>query len=477
MKSLLVALFMSVLSTQIPSSALAQNQVLSITGLTEDAHSSSAFKGIEETAAIINSDTKRASILYLHGIGWTQNGNLAADFTQSLARFYGTEFFGVDKPRSGTKCLQSDVGSGIKIRTNLKTNWFQTDLKNEHLWINQIGCMDRLIVNRGGETEFYIYRLFWDNNFWNAIQHGYVGYDDFKYYGDVKTDPDKPASVQPRHQRIAELREGEIRYLKDNIINYGFSDSALYIGPAGDLMREAVATALCLAAKDTNKNSIFEQVGRPGFKSEHRVTNRTLACNTSDAPTKELAIISESMGSRIIYDVFQDTHFSKDNKLLGDLIQKEPEVYMLANQIPLIGVGEIEKGYKKQQISASDPRKAHLIAFSDVNDLLTYELVPYMHQLWLRSYSSGKNQGQSHKSRNVFTGGERSNVGHDLATMVGFNITDVRTNFGNFNQAEDKFAESLRIHQEMIKEDEVIQLILCGAVDGEARGKFGDCRN
>ena len=137
------------------------------------------------------------------------------------------------------------------------------------------------------------------------------------------------------------------------------------------------------------------------------------------------------MGSRIIFDVLQDSHFSNDDLIIKEILTNSPEVFMLANQIPLIGVGEIQPGYKRERIGSLNSPKAHLIAFSDVNDLLTYELVPFTHQLWLRSYSSDK-QGRSHKSRASVTTQKRAEIGKEISDKIGFDITDVRTNFGGF---------------------------------------------
>jgi len=132
--------------------------------------------------------------------------------------------------------------------------------------------------------EFVLYRVFWDNIFWDNVQFAHVGQDDNR--GSSKD--------------IAGLRRKYNRVLKDDLVNYGFSDAVMYLGPAGGEIRNAIRGAMCSAALDAAGQSFASQGDRVSYnaicrKASHQVLN-----------TNQFAFVTESLGSKITFDVMQE---------------------------------------------------------------------------------------------------------------------------------------------------------------------------
>lgn len=456
---------------------------LIINGLTDHKPGIGSFRGIEHFKEPLEDGRYKVSIVYFHGIGWTQrNGKLASDFADAIGLAYGPDFALKSGHKAGTRCPVSDGPyprdfGGLNIRPSSSGVTFNTDLAGDFLWIYHIGCVDRQILNAGGDLEYHIYRLFWDDLFWNALQVAYVGYDDYALYGDVGADANESGVFQPNDQRIAERRRAVSRALKDELITYGLSDAALYLGPAGEYLREAVKAAICLAAADNpeSSDSLFNALEHESRTSEMRSISVADSCSSKSKKQNKLVFVAESMGSRALFDVLQEAHFKRENNLLKRVTSESPAIYLLANQIPLMGLGRLNQSGASYAKGPAQRTMGTLIAFSEVNDLLTYELVPYAEQLWLRSVGSIQEIRNRHRERRSLTGIKNVEVRERIASAIGFDIVDVRVEFADSFQNMESFADPFQAHAGLNREQFITQIIICGAENGISKGVPGEC--
>lgn len=295
--------------------------------------------------------------------------------------------------------------------------------------------MDRTILQVGDNLEFAVYRVFWDEIFWNELQFAHVGQDDY----------------QGTSKEFAGQRRKYNRILKDDLVNYGFSDAVMYLGPAGAQIRRAVKGAMCSAALDA---AGFD------FQRQGSSVSQENVCSTANNTTLQLnqfAFVTESLGSKIMFDLMQDAQQDGKDTAIDDLIAGS-EVYMLANQLALLSLSDLSLTPKGTiPTSASTIDRPRLVAMSEINDFLTYELIPFIEQVHKRSFSNG-----------YATGGLNSVAERkEVIEKIGFDMVDVRLEFA------DKLVPILKglvdpkdAHSGHASEEVVMRLILCGAKDG-----------
>jgi hypothetical protein len=111
----------------------------------------------------------------------------------------------------------------------------------------------------------------------------------------------------------------------------------------------------------------------------------------------DYAVVTHSLGSRIIIDSLQEIAGETSNEgefqeppqvvnMLKELKNKKIPIIMLANQLPLLQLGrdkpkvtgQIDQYCRRNGTKLKDRlfRELHILAFSDPNDLLSYELPP-----------------------------------------------------------------------------------------------------
>jgi len=214
-------------------------KVLDINALSSDRDNNGSFKGLERLAerAPDSGQNIRVNIIYLHGIGYIENPDdapLANAFISGVADAYnGT----VEEKVVASRCGRDDEDEDTRLYnsiqiTDTKTRTYKTTLPGSKLQLSELACMDRQILKVDGNIEYVIYRVFWDDIFWDSLQAAHVGQDAF---GKQETG------------FLASLRRKYNGQLKDKLVNYGFSDAVLYLGPAGEQIRNAVRGAMCSA--------------------------------------------------------------------------------------------------------------------------------------------------------------------------------------------------------------------------------------
>lgn len=191
------------------------------------------------------------------------------------------------------------------------------------------------------------------------------------------------------------------RYLREGLVDDGFSDALAYSGKAGERIRNVVRKAICYSMSGKLDGNDACDLG----SDNHR-----------------FAFITHSLGSRVVFDALHvgEEEFAKaknDNKLMLELdamkeaSAKTVAIYMLANQLPLLevagvsGAADKESGavgakafisgdatapetgligrFRQDRIKALNKvfvlqatmmPPVSIAAFSDPNDLLSYSL-------------------------------------------------------------------------------------------------------
>ena len=404
-----------------------------------------SFKGLEYLADPVPGTLKnRVNIIYLHGIGWTEdrnNGQLAEDFLGGIAKAYDLD---ETDGLITTLCGETPYDPTAKPTPHIiikadGTKYFETAIPGSKLKLDDLVCMDKQTLAIDDNLEFVLYRVFWDNIFWDNLQFAHVGQDD-----------DRGSSKD-----IARLRRKYNRILKDDLVNYGISDAVMYLGPAGQDIRNAIRGAMCSAALDASGHSFAAQ----GTSVTHSEICRRSSFR--DFQTNQFAFVSESLGSKIALDVMQES-LSDGRETVHDEMIAGSETYMLANQIPLLALSDLSTRQSQPIAKLSNEDRPKIIAMSELNDFLGYELVPFYEQLWKRSIRPEQNNLQSLSEP----------MREKLIADIGFEMIDMRIEFA------DKIIPVLKVfvdpndaHKGHADEPELMLYMLCGAENGQLNSK------
>ena len=421
--------------------------VLAINSLENPLPNSGSFKGLEKLAnPIAGGEKRRINIIYLHGIGYTEDRSasdqLAVEFLDGIAGAYNLD---ASSGLVTTLCGEAPITEADKAKTHIylradQPRIYETVIPGSQLTLNDLVCMDKQVLQIAGSLEFVVYRVFWDNIFWDSLQFAHVGQDDDR--GDSED--------------IAQQRRKFNRLLKDDLVNYGFSDAVMYLGPAGAEIRQAVYGAMCSAALDASGISFAAQ----GDKDKRLAVGS--ACNqaANAAQNKnQFAFVTESLGSKIIFDVMRGAMTDGRNTIHDEMIRNS-ETYMLANQIALLSLSNLSADPAKLADSYLPAQRPRIIAMSEVNDFLSYELIPFYKQLYKRSlrkdvlYNSAFNE----KRR------------EDVINTIGFDVVDMRLEFADkIIPFVNSFVNPRNAHNGHSGEPELVKYMLCGVDNGQRR--------
>jgi len=442
---LISLLFAGIWLTGCVSSGKVPLKVHHINSLASEDGNNGGFKGLEYLADPIPGKLKnRVNIIYLHGIGWTEDrtkGQLAEDFLGGIAKAYNldasdgliTTLCG-EEPYNG----QPQSTPHIYIKADGTTS-FDTALPGSKLQLDELVCMDKQTLEIDDNLEFVLYRVFWDNIFWDNVQFAHVGQDDNR----------------GSSRDIAGLRRKFNRILKDDLVNYGFSDAVMYLGPAGKEIRNAIRGAMCSAALDAAGQSFANQ-GK-------RVSYNAICDKASYTPikTNQFAFVTESLGSKITFDVMQEA-LSDGRETIHDDMIRGSETYMLANQLALLSLSDLSRKNNNPIAKIGPKERPKIIAMSELNDFLSYEIVPFYEQLWKRSIRPEQNNleylDDYHRAK--------------ITEKIGFEMIDMRLEFADkIVSLVSGFVDPKDAHSGHAGEPELMLYLLCGAVEGELNDK------
>ncbi len=303
---------------------------------------------VDEVPGLVGSRTGDSYVLYVHGMG-----NTPEDFHAELLSKAESILGATVSPSlaSVPDCAVSDYCRYVRLPEEV------------HLRGEGLDCtvQDDCKLKDFGELRVYEVsggnrRVFFYTYFWNAV-----------------------AGKLQKQYKVTDTKiaDGPVwlnALVKDHVVNYGFSDAALYLGPFGAAMRQGLESAICLMLSDA--------IGRAKDTS---MPNGTEPCELSTlANPDDLETISslsvgfaaKSLGSRYLFDalspldqvtaiqgavVEQGDGFSTDPSSDGiekairainvkrSLLQSASNVFMLANQLPLLGLGQIQVNSLQQQ--------------------------------------------------------------------------------------------------------------------------------
>ena len=403
------------------------------------------FKGLEFLADPVSGELKnRVNIIYLHGIGWTEDrnsGQLAEDFLSGIANAYDLDSTdGIITTLCGEAPYDptAEPTPHIYIRADQERR-FETALPGSQLKLDELVCMDKQTLAIDDNLEFVLYRVFWDNIFWDNLQFAHVGQDD-----------DRGSS-----QDIARLRRKYNRELKDELINYGISDAVMYLGEAGGEIRNAIKGAMCSAALDASGTS---------FQAQGSTVRHTEICNQArytNIKINQFAFVTESLGSKITLDVMQEA-LSDGRETVHDEMIYGSEIYMLANQVPLLSLSDLSRSTRNPIAKLSNEDRPKIIAMSELNDFLSYELVPFYEQMWKRTIRPEADNLQP----------MTETLRRQLIADIGFEMIDMRLEFADrIVPLINGLVDPSDAHKGHAGEPALMLYMLCGADSGQLNSK------
>ena len=222
-----------------------------------------------------------------------------------------------------------------------------------------------------------------------------------------------------REKNHNESHRAPINRAVKRFVNRSFSDPVIYLGKMGPYIRDVLWQGI--------QRSVVQHIEKQNQNSLNTANARLIAQKaTSFLQRTQVVVISDSMGSRIVFDVLcakgggacqkgprpevlperelqalpREEARMLDAALIENLSVSIQSVYMLANQLPLLELAYLqppEKGASLESMidktpncyqpllglgaltkdSSTDrvrPEKIQIIAFTDVNDALSYHL-------------------------------------------------------------------------------------------------------
>lgn len=205
------------------------------------------------------------------------------------------------------------------------------------------------------------------------------------------------------------------------------------MGPVGRLAREGVGAAICVATSDQSDLISEAPVQKRSEERSWRIRSSTEVCSesASSRPRSPFAVFSHSLGSRVVFDTLTrdlDQDIKGDaaqvSARLNQLPNRQHTVYLMANQIPLLAAGRLQVASTSQRTAPKLKQPLTFVAFSEINDLMTYELVPYFeHMVYVRH----RENYNAERATRLRTAAERQ----QLVQQLGFDVVDVRLSFAS----------------------------------------------
>lgn len=419
--------------------------LLQVNSLASETPGVSAFDGLEAMAdRAPRAGKRRVNIIFLHGIGWVENPNekpLANAFITGVADAYGLN---VEKKAVSALCGRDTHDEDLSRRNHVyikspEIKRYRTAIPGRQLQLDRLVCMDRQVLPVRDDLDYVIYRIFWDEAMWESLQYAHVGQDD----------------SQGESLEFAGTRRSLNRNLKDKFVSYGFSDAIMYLGPAGQEIRNAIRGAMCAAALEAN-GLTFENIGHEVDYQEVCAAAERMKMNNDP-----FAFVAESLGSKIALDVVRDA-MTDGRETVHDVMIRQTQVFMLANQIPLLSLSDLSDNDALRPSDYAPEDHPTLIAFSEINDFLTYELVPFYEQLYKNSQIDPAFETTDPDLDTL----DRS----ELVNRLGFNAIDMRVEFAKpVIPFVNSFVDPAFAHNGHVRQPEIMDLILCGADGSDAR--------
>lgn len=433
-----------------------------------------AFMGLKRLAK----QADNTNVVFVHGIGWTQEAG-SREFGEGVLAAFQRGYPGaaIRPGRHGCPTSSREV---VKHQDS-----HDKSLPGLNLWVSppapllsddplmsvtvkHIGCLDRTVIELPppAKKTITVYRLFWDDAMWNSAEWFHMGYD-----GGALSENGQKMALKG-YDDVDALRAQQSAALKKSMVTYGLVDAALYMSPVGKHMREAVQAAICTAVSGAYDAALAKSAA---------ATSADL-CGYATQNKAPLLLMSHSLGSRMVFDTMvTDLPPTLATKLAESTTNPSVELHMFANQIPLIGAGRLGDRRSTQRIPGKDVK---VVAYSEINDLLTYEVVPYFEQLYyVRCYepqtaeAGCKRPGPEEWTLRREAFGQDENGRRQLVDKLGFDVVDVRPQFApNLIPLYSGFKDPSIAHSGHMQNDAVQAMLLCGVENGKPRMALAECR-
>ena len=208
------------------------------------------------------------------------------------------------------------------------------------------------------------------------------------------------AEITAREKRVLDYdtseryrsRRASVNHIAKEFLNDRISDPLIYVGDSHLKILQSVDQAMCWTLY-TDWNELPDGAAQ--------ACNRHKVASVDDLKGYQWVVITHSLGSRIVIDTMEFQarvvlkQFQSDldvekreeaRELLRAWKDQTIQVYMLANQLPLLQLGRGEPEVVGQIDSYCLPegdhyeerivKKLQVVAFSDPNDLLSYAIPP-----------------------------------------------------------------------------------------------------
>ncbi len=273
------------------------------------------------------------------------------------------------------------VGYSTRLKTNLtrelkldvmEETFKRIDMVHPLLKDKQMGYMTvSRYFNKSNTREMFFYELVWSNII--EEEKSLIKYDDSGAYT---------------------YKRADLNNIMKSFLNSHAPDPLIYIGEKHDPILRTVGQAMCwMFATDWKDLANYQ-------KSPCDAAKQSLS---EGLEKNDFAIVTHSLGSRIIIDGLQAValqsqggsygsveedirQYPKIRQLLASLQKEELPIFMLANQLPLLQLGrknpkvtEQIKDYCTEEGPNYHKRlfkELKIMAFSDPNDILSYEITP-----------------------------------------------------------------------------------------------------
>jgi hypothetical protein len=192
---------------------------------------------------------------------------------------------------------------------------------------------------------------------------------------------------------VNEKHRAPINRAAKRFVNRSFSDPVIYVGPFGRVIREAVWKGL--------------QEANVRYREMQALLSGVQPIRAEDAATVPLIVLTDSLGSRVLFDALCErqedcsakagmTRVASGADLVATSVLSEQTqhsvrgVFMLANQLPLLELAAVNPDpgesldewlltmpcqlpMARLQVE-QDRERTTVVAFTDANDALSYEL-------------------------------------------------------------------------------------------------------
>jgi len=288
-------------------------------------------------------------VFYIHGMGKTES-DFAKPLLDQANRLFSlpTSPF----PKELPPCKESGSCWIIQLPNPLNLRGEALDCGNqEKCTINTFGELRRFEFKESNRSVIF-YAYFWDKA--AAMLQEKYSYTDL----DIK-------------ERDAWFNT----FLKNSVVNYGFSDATLYTGTFGYVMRQGLESALCVMLSDVLDIQVDRSIAcnLSKFSLSHGTDSEIFQTKSERL---NLSFVAKSLGSRYLFDTllpldqvnllqrkFNDDRFEETIAVLDSDVQNAIAtintkrtiightngVFLLANQLPLLGLSNITAYTKEEQ--------------------------------------------------------------------------------------------------------------------------------